>query len=56
MIEFFNLWINNSDVYLRKIKLALTSTTIGGRSIGIVRLQTKATEFVRFVCHWMLLK
>jgi hypothetical protein len=26
-------------------KLALTSATSGGRSVGIVRLQTKATEF-----------
>jgi hypothetical protein len=26
-------------------KLALTSPTSGGRSVGIVRLQTKATEF-----------
>jgi hypothetical protein len=30
--------------------LALTSPTCGGRSVGIVRLQTKATEFV-FVCY-----
>jgi hypothetical protein len=27
-------------------KLTLTSPTIGGRSVGIVRLRTKATEFV----------
>ena len=27
-------------------KLALTSPTGGGRSVGIVRVQTKATEFV----------
>jgi len=26
-------------------KLALTSPTGGGRSVGIVRVQTKATEF-----------
>jgi hypothetical protein len=26
-------------------KLALTSPTCGGRSVGIVRLRTKATEF-----------
>jgi hypothetical protein len=26
-------------------KLALTSPTSGGRSVGIVRLRTKATEF-----------
>jgi len=30
-------------------KLALTSPTVGGRSVGIVRVRTKATEFV-FVC------
>ena len=27
-------------------KLALTSSTFGGRSVGIVRVRTKATEFV----------
>jgi hypothetical protein len=32
-------------------KLALTSPTSGSRSVGIVRLWTKATEFV-FVCLW----
>jgi hypothetical protein len=32
-------------------KSALTSPTSGSRSVGIVRLQTKATEFVLlFVC------
>jgi len=32
-------------------KLALTSPTGGGRSVGIVRVRTKATEFVcLFVC------
>ena len=30
-------------------KLALTSPTGGGRSVGIVRLRTKATEFVFFI-------
>jgi len=30
-------------------KLALTSPTSGGRSVGIVRVRTKATEFVLFV-------
>jgi hypothetical protein len=30
-------------------KLALTSPTTGGRTVGIVRMRTKATEFV-FVC------
>jgi hypothetical protein len=29
-------------------RLALTSPTSGGRSVGIVRLQTKATEFSFF--------
>jgi hypothetical protein len=28
-------------------KLALTSLTSGGRSVGIVRLKTKATELMR---------
>ena len=27
-------------------KLSLTSPTYGGRSVGIVRVRTKATEFV----------
>jgi len=31
-------------------KLALTSPTGGGRSVGIVRLRTKATEYVLFTC------
>jgi hypothetical protein len=44
--------------YLRKLenntcfhnlKLALTSPTSSGRSVGIVRLRTKATEFVFFL-------
>ena len=36
-----------TPVYLQK--LALTSPTSGGRSVGIVRSRTKATEFVCFV-------
>jgi hypothetical protein len=32
-------------------KLALTSPTSGGRSVGIVRLRTKATEFVCLCCR-----
>jgi hypothetical protein len=35
---------------LYPLKLALTSPTSGGRSVGVVRLLTKATEFV-FVCY-----
>jgi hypothetical protein len=31
---------------LYPLKLALTSPTSGGRSVGIVRLRTQATEFV----------
>jgi hypothetical protein len=35
-------------------KLVLTSPTIGGRSVGMIRSQTKATEFVCFFKHnWM---
>jgi len=30
-------------------KLALTSPTGGGRSVGIVRVRTKATEFLEIV-------
>jgi hypothetical protein len=36
-------WPHNT---LYKQKLALTSPTGGGRSVGIVRLRTKTTEFV----------
>jgi hypothetical protein len=34
--------------YLLSAKLALISPTSGGRSIGIIRSQAKATEFVLF--------
>ena len=34
-------------------KLALTSPTGGGRSVGIVHVQTKATEFV-FCLYWSI--
>jgi len=37
-------------------KLELTSPTGGGRSVGIVRVRTKATEFVLFRCSRALLK
>jgi len=30
--------------------LALTSPTGGGRSVGIVRVRTKATEFLKLDC------
>jgi hypothetical protein len=32
-------------------KLALTSPTSGGRSVGIVRWQTQATEFRRYISY-----
>jgi hypothetical protein len=32
-------------------KLALTSPTSGGHSVGIVRSRTKAMEFVLFICY-----
>ena len=35
-------------------KLALTSPTSGGRSVGIVRSRTKAKEFL-FTCIWKCL-
>jgi hypothetical protein len=34
-------------------KLALTSPTSCGRSVGIVRLRTKATEFVDLLFRWL---
>jgi hypothetical protein len=40
---------NNFIIYATPLypqKLALTSPTNGGRSVGIVRLRTKATELV----------
>jgi len=33
-------------------KLALTSPTGGGRSVGMVRSRTKATEFGFYVCTY----
>jgi hypothetical protein len=41
--------LENRDYCLYLQKLALTSPTNGGRSVGIVRSQTKATELVRYV-------
>ena len=35
-------------------KLALTSPTDGGRSVGIVRSRTKATEFRFYSCKYLL--
>jgi hypothetical protein len=37
-------------------KLSLTSTTSGGRSVGIVRSRTQATEFIYFFQHRLLLR
>jgi hypothetical protein len=37
---------------LSQQKLALTSPPSGGRSVGIFRLRTKATEFVCFLFLW----
>jgi hypothetical protein len=34
--------------------LALTSPTCGGRSVGIVRLRTKATEFSFFLNNFRI--
>jgi hypothetical protein len=36
-------------------KLALTSLTSGGRSVGIVRLRTQATEFVFCILFWIVI-
>jgi hypothetical protein len=50
----FRLWmyrttsLENRDYTLYPQKLALTSLTSGGRSVGIVRSRTHATEFVLF--------
>jgi hypothetical protein len=40
--------VGNIPVGLSEYFLALTSPTSGGHSVGIVRLQTKATEFSFF--------
>jgi hypothetical protein len=39
-------------------KLALTSLTIGGRLVGIVRLRTEATEFLLLLLlfTWMVIR
>jgi hypothetical protein len=40
-------FVHNTIVIVTyRIKLALTSPTGGGRSVGIVRSRTKATEFL----------
>jgi hypothetical protein len=44
------LWQNMNATPLYPQTLALSSPTSGGRSVGIVRSRTKATEFVR---SWM---
>jgi hypothetical protein len=41
---------------LYPLKLALTSPTSGGRSVGIVRLRTKSTDFFLFYCSALVLK
>ena len=43
----------NINPSIRK-KLALTSPTGGGRSVGIVRSRTKATEFLVFFFFCLL--
>jgi hypothetical protein len=40
---------DHATLSIRK-KLALTSPTCGGLSVGIVRLRTKATEFSLVLC------
>jgi len=41
-----DLKLENSQLnFITRIKKALTSPTGGGRSVGIVRSRTKATEF-----------
>jgi hypothetical protein len=45
-------WPRNT---LSPLKLALASLTGGDRSIGIVRLRTKTTEFYMYICSEMLL-
>jgi hypothetical protein len=44
-------WLRDT-LYPRK--LALTSPTSGGHSVGIVRSQNKATEFVVFVYYYQM--
>jgi hypothetical protein len=43
MLLFHSVILQRDTFYPQK--LALTSSTSGGRSVGIVRLRTKATEF-----------
>jgi hypothetical protein len=43
---FASLWNKNPRGTLYTQKLALTSPTSGGRSVGIVRLRTNAMEYV----------
>jgi hypothetical protein len=50
--ESTTVGIRHTDqvVYLYQQKLALTSSTSGGRSVGIVRSRTKAMELVSMKC------
>jgi hypothetical protein len=46
--------IRHADLYPQKF--ALSSPTIGGRSVGIVRSQTQATEFVCICSVFVILR
>jgi hypothetical protein len=48
-----NFFSNHVAPSIRK-KLALTSLKSGGRSVGIVRLQTKAAELLLLVTYLIL--
>jgi hypothetical protein len=54
-IREYSLGIRHADYStpLYSQKLALTSPTSGGRSVGTVRSQIQATEFVLFVICWV---
>jgi hypothetical protein len=45
MEEIFVNYVKILSQYLPRGRLALTSPTSGGRSVGIVRLRAKATDF-----------
>jgi hypothetical protein len=50
LIVLINLYTENVHAVIHAVCVALTSPTGGGRSVGIVRLRTKATEFSLVLC------
>jgi hypothetical protein len=50
-LYILQIWLNSTDLsnFIFTCHLLRTSPTSGGRSVGIVRLRTKATEFIFYL-------